>query len=69
MTGRSGRGEAGQAHGVREMGWAPARRRLPSAETAFRRKATDRETLLLRVQRDSPFLLPRCRGRTDGAKA
>lgn len=69
MMGRSGRGEAGQAHGIREMGWAPARRRLPTAENAFRRKATDQETLLMRVQGDSPFLLPRCRGRTDGAKA
>ena len=61
----SGEGEVG----IREMGWAPARRRLPTAENAFRRKATDQETLLMRVQGDGPFLLPRCRGRTDGAKA
>ena len=68
MMGRSGRGQAGQARGIRELGWAPVRCRLLSAETAFRRKATDRETPLMRVQGDSPFLLPGCQGRTDGAK-
>lgn len=69
MVRRNGRREAGLACGIGELGWVPARRRLPSAETAFRRKATDRETPLMRVQGDSPFLLPGCQGRTDGAKA
>lgn len=44
MVRRNGRREAGLACGIGELDWVPARRRLPSAEMAFRRKATDRET-------------------------
>lgn len=57
----TGEREERQGKPVGSGRWAEAAARRPSAETAFGAKATDQETPLLRVQGDSPFLLPRCR--------